>query len=338
MRIRALARRILHQFRHDKRTLALMFAAPLLVFTIVFYLLDDNGITVKAAVVNAPEAYLTSLEEHDIEVMRYDEAEAFNALKEGRVTAVLDVRSGRPYVWIDGSDSGKAKAVLAGLEAAGKKPFAARADLMPDVEYVYGYEELSAFDSFGASLIGVLIFFYVFLVAGISFLQERITGTLEKLLSTPIRRWEIVAGYTLGYGIITVVQTIIVTLFVVYALKAMLVGALWIVILITLLTAVSALTLGILMSTLANNEFQLMQFIPLVIIPQIFLSGLFELSPFWETVGHFTPLYYVADALKEVMIRGGGIADILLHLSVIAFCCVFFMSLNTLVLKRYRAI
>jgi ABC-2 type transport system permease protein len=183
-----------------------------------------------------------------------------------------------------------------------------------------------------------MIFFFVFLVAGISFLQERTTGTLEKLLSTPIRRWEIVTGYVLGFGIITVIQSVLISLYVVYILGVMMTGSIFLVLIITFCTAMLALTLGILLSTAANNEFQMIQFIPVVVVPQVFFSGLFELSSVWQAVGRVMPLYYVADALKKVMIKGNGISQIYIDLLVMICLSLLFMFANTLLLKRYRRI
>jgi ABC-2 type transport system permease protein len=210
--------------------------------------------------------------------------------------------------------------------------------LKSDVYYIYGYEDLSTFDNFGTILIGFMIFFFVFLVAGISFLQERTTGTLEKLLSTPIRRWEIVTGYVLGFGIITVIQSVLISLYVVYILGVMMTGSIFLVLIITFCTAMLALTLGILLSTAANNEFQMIQFIPVVVVPQVFFSGLFELSPVWQAVGRAMPLHYVADALKEVMIKGNGISQVYVDLLVMICLSLLFMFANTLLLKRYRRI
>lgn len=338
MRIKALSMRILNQMRHDKRTLALMLFAPLLILTLIYFLLNSSETNIKVAVINAPEQYVENLYEKNIETIRCDEYEAQEALETGEVDASVNMKSGKLYIEVDGSSSSKAKLILSSLESAKMNTMTQRNDLISEVEYVYGYEDLTMFDNFGSILIGIIIFFLVFLVAGISFLQERNSGTLEKLLSTPVKRWEIVAGYMIGFGIITVIQSVILTLYVIYALKVMMVGSLWLVLLITLLTALSALTLGILLSTAANNEFQMMQFIPIVILPQIFLSGLFELSPVWEAVGHFVPLFYVADALSGVMIRGSGITEIWFDLLVIFLCCVLFMTLNTILLKRYRRI
>ena len=118
----------------------------------------------------------------------------------------------------------------------------------------------------------------------------------------------------------------------------MMIGSFALILLITLLSAVLALTLGILMSTLANNEFQMIQFIPLIIVPQIFFSGLFDLPAGIEVVGYVMPLYYIADALTEVMIRGNGFAVIAWDLGIIFACSVLFMTLNTLLLKKYRRV
>jgi ABC-2 type transport system permease protein len=315
-----------------------MFFAPLMLMTLVYFLLGSATTTIHVAVINGPEDYVEALYQNNVIVVRYDEGRAREALENGEVVATVNMVSGKAYIEVDGSNSAKAKMTLNTLESAKQYGMNQRADLKSEVHYIYGYEDLSDFDNFGSVLIGILIFFFVFLIAGISFLQERTSGTLEKLLSTPIRRWEVVAGYTLGYGTLTVIQSVIVSLYVVYGLDVMMVGSLWLILLITLLTAISALTLGTLLSTAANNEFQMMQFIPIVIVPQIFLSGLFELSPAWDAVGHITPLYYVADALNEVMIRGNGLPVIWLDLVVVALYCVLFMALNTVVLKRLRRI
>jgi len=218
------------------------------------------------------------------------------------VIASIKILGGKSYIEVDGSNPNKAKTALAALEQAKNDVFISRPDLRPEVTYLYGKEDLPVFDNFGATLIGFIVFFFVFLVSGISFLQERTSGTLEKLLSTPIRRWEIVVGYVLGFGLFTILQSFLISWYCVYVLKVMMVGSFGLILLITLLTAIIALTLGILISTLANNEFQMIQFIPLVIVPQVFFSGLFDLPPGIEVIGYAMPLYYIADALTEVMI------------------------------------
>lgn len=338
MRVRALAFRILNQLRHDRRTLALMLIAPIFLLTLVYFILADTVPIVNVAIINAPAGFEDKLEEQNVRSMRYSESDARLALEQGEVIASIQISGGKSTIEIDGSNPTKAKVALAALEQAKNHLLFSRPDLKSEVNYVYGQEDLPTFDNFGATLIGFIIFFFVFLVSGISFLQERTSGTLEKLLSTPMRRWEIVVGYVLGFGLFTVLQSFLISWYCVYVLKVMMIGSFALILLITLLTAIIALTLGILASTLANNEFQMIQFIPLIIVPQIFFSGLFDLPPGMEVVGYIMPLYYIADALGEVMIRGSGLEVIAWDLGVMLLCSSLFMTLNTLLLKKYRRI
>jgi ABC-2 type transport system permease protein len=320
-----------------------MLIAPIFLITLVYFILGDAPTTVKVAVINAPENYIQNLEKNNVIVTRASESDARDALEQRRVVATLKMINGKSTIEVDGSNPTKAKLALAALEGAkanstNSMMTALRADLRSDVKYIYGTEDLSTFDNFGATLIGFIVFFFVFLVAGISFLQERTSGTLEKLLSMPLRRWEIVVGYVLGFGLFTVLQSLIFSWYCVYILKVMMVGSFALVILITLLAAIVALTLGILASTAASNEFQMMQFIPIVIIPQLFFSGLFDLPSSIQILGRTMPLYYVSDALTQVMLRGSGLSMIAGDLVILLGCALLFMILNTLMLKKYRRI
>ena len=334
MRIRALAFRILNQLRHDRRTMALMLC-PYLSPTLVYFILEDTSPVVSVAVINAPAGFEDKLEEYNVRGFRYGEQEARLALEQGG--HCHHSAQGREVLYRNRQHNPtKAKIALAALEQAKQPVLPARPDLKSEIHYVYGREDLPLFDMAGPTLIGFIIFFFVFLVSGISFLQERTSGTLEKLLSTPIRRWEIVVGYVLGFSLATVLQSFLISWYCVYVLKVMMIGSFFLILLITLLTAVVALTLGMLISTLANNEFQMIQFIPLVIVPQVFFSGLFDLPPAIANFGYLMPLYYIADALTEVMIRGraGTLTEIWGHPAY----SIGFMNLNTLFLKKYRRI
>lgn len=190
-------------------------------------------------------------------------------------------------------------------------------------------------------LIGFFAFFFVFLVAGISFLKERTTGTLERLVATPIKRWEIVIGYVIGFGLFTTIQAILITWFSVDILGMMMNGMLINLLLVTLLLSITALTLGIFLSSFANSEFQMMQFIPLVIVPQVFFSGLFNIDTMaqWlRWLSKIMPLYYGADAMRNVMIRGKSFGDIAVDLAVLLGFSIVFMVLNVLTLRKYRKV
>jgi ABC-2 type transport system permease protein len=335
----ALARRILLQMRRDRRTLGLMLLAPLVVLSLMYLVLDTDEQPVRIAVVHVPADYVERLEFFHVETLRlYDAADARTRLRAGEITASVTMRSGRLYVETDGTKPAKANRALAALEGARAEGRADRPDLKTVVDYVYGYEEFSVFDNVGPVLIGFIVFFFVFLVSGIAFLGERTTGTLEKLLSMPIRRREIVCGYLLGFGFFTALQSLIIVFFCVHALRVMCVGSTGLVILVTLCGALMSLTLGLLLSTAAQSEFQMMQFIPIVIIPQVFFSGLFDLSPQLEAVGRFMPMYYIAEALRTVMLKGGGLRDVSAPVLIMLAISLLFALADVRLLKRHRGV
>nr|WP_315023515.1 ABC transporter permease [uncultured Aminipila sp.] len=335
MRVKALAKRILMQIRNDKRTLALMLVAPLLILTLLYFVFEGAQNTVDIGVINVSEGFIEELIQNNVVPTRCQD---LSELEKGKVTAVVTVKSGKVYAWVDGSNSTKSGNAVKAIEAASRGVMQLRTDLKSDITYVYGAEDLSLFDNFASILMGFLVFFLVFLISGMSFLKERTTGTLEKVLSAPIKRWEVVAGYVLGFGILNVVQSVVISFYLVYVLKIMMIGSIWLVLLTTLVTAITASTLGILVSTAANSEFQMIQFIPVIIVPQAFFTGLFTLPPALDIIGRVMPLYYTADALKAVMLKNAGIMDILWDLVILVVLSVIFMIINTKLLKRYRNI
>ncbi|MBK5247187.1 MAG: ABC transporter permease, partial [Peptostreptococcaceae bacterium] len=232
MRVKAIAFRIFTELKHDKRTLALVLFAPILMLTLIFFVLNSSLSNSNVGVLNAPSDYFDRLYDNNVTATRFlDEKLAFDSLNKGEITAIINIVDGKSYIYVDGSNSQEAAMAVNLLEAAKKPLQPTRADQLSDITYIYGAEDLETFDNFGSVLIGVLVFFFVFIVAGMSFLQERTTGTLEKMLSTPIKRWELVLGYVMGFGGLTVVQSTLITFYVVYVLGVMMVGSIWLVLL-----------------------------------------------------------------------------------------------------------
>ena len=330
MRIKALTCRILKQIINDKRTIALILFAPIILLTLVYYILNYDDTTYKIGLVNVPEKFETILEDNEdynIDTIEIDKDEAKDLIKDDEIIAAIEF----DLSVIKNSSLTNLKETMKEKNIPFNEPEF-------DTDYVYGNEDSSEFDNFGAPLIGIIVFFFVFLIAGINFLTERTSGTLEKLLSTPIRRREIIIGYVLGFSILAIIQTSLITFFVVYVLKLTVVGSIWYVLLISLLTAITALTFGILLSTLANSEFQMVQFIPLVILPQIFLCGLFALSDVWRAVGHAVPLYYTTNALTEVIIKGNGFSAIWFDCLILILFSAVFMIVNAQLLRKQRRV
>jgi ABC-2 type transport system permease protein len=338
MRIKAIMIRILLQLAHDKRTIGLMILAPILVLTLMSFIFDGSNYHPKIGIINAPLNFVNKLEDNDASVIRYTEDNAYYAIRDSEVDAIVNFKNGIPYITLEGSDPNKNQAVLKLTQNATQQ---LTSYTKPDITYLYGYEDMADFDSFGPILIGFFVFFFVFLVAGVAFLNERTSGTLERILATPLRRWEIVIGYILGFGVFTIIQSALIAWFSINILNIMMIGSFFLVLIVTILTAMVALSIGTFISAFANNEMQMIQFIPIVIVPQVFFSGLFDLStmsPWLQSFGHFMPLWYSADALRNIMIRGKGWNDIIFDVFILILTCALFITANIFALKKYRKI
>jgi len=335
MRVLAVARRIWRQLLRDRRTLALILLAPMLVLTLLSLVFDAEPYRPKVALVNVPDALAEALSKTNCTIERLGTEEADAALRARRVDAVVSFPG--PRITLEGSDPTASRAVTLAFLEAGKSMM----PLKPEVKYLHGSAEMEPFDSFGPVLLGFLVFFFTFIVSGVSFVRERTTGTLERMLSTPVRRWEVVLGYALGFAGVVSVQSALIAAYSVHVLDMMLTGSFAWLLAITLLLAATAMTLGMLLSTFARNEFQMFQFVPLVIIPQIFFSGLFPLetmAPWLRGIGSALPLTYGASALRDVMIRGGGWADLRSEIAVLAGFVITFAAINVWALRRYRSV
>lgn len=337
--VNALIIRILRQFKRDKRSLGLMLLAPLLVITLMWLVFDGDRVEPHIAVVDMNETLMQGLEDQDAVISDMGKEEAEDAIQGQEVDAILSIGNGKLDLLLEGSDPSTNQAVQMTLQQAMKAMNPSNAQMDPSVSYLHGSEDLGLFDNVGPVLIGFFVFFFVFIIGGVSFLRERTQGTLERLLSTPLKRSEIVTGYVLGFGIFTLLQSIIIAAFAIYVLNMWMVGSFGYVLLVTFLLAMTALTLGTLLSAFANNEFQMIQFIPLVIVPQVFFSGMFSLeamAPWLRWLGNIMPLSYGANALRDIMIRGESFAAFQMDIYVLLGFSLLFFILNIVALKKHR--
>lgn len=342
MRIKALVIRILRQIVRDKRTMALLIFAPILVLSMLYLVFNGEDYIPKIGLVEVPEPIKNQLDLADAKIEFYDSTEhAEEDLSENKLDGYVLFNNQLPSIVLEGSDPSANGAVMKWVQSTLTSLHQNGPQNEIKVDYLHGSSDMAQFDYIGPVLLGFFVFFFVFLIAGVSFLRERTTGTLERLLSSPLRKWEIVMGYVLGFGIFTLIQATIITWYSIYVLDMIMEGAFGYVLLITLLVSLSALTLGILLSAFANNELQMIQFIPLVIVPQLFFSGLFNLetiSEWLSWIGPLTPLYYASDALSNVMVKGYGWEMIDKDLYILGGFSVLFISLNIAALRKYRKI
>jgi ABC-2 type transport system permease protein len=377
-RILAISRRIASQFRRDHRTMALLFVVPLVVTALLGWVIRDQergdvrlGIVASQLVAERVGAALDATPGIDY-LFQADSAEAARALiRDGQVDIALvfplDFAPGIGGAPGAGGTLPAALTVITpGVDPASEGTNLATLQravisvLDPNLpalirETVWGSPAGDALDAFAPALIGFFGFFFVFLLTGISFLRERVGGTLERLLATPVTRPEIVAGYSLGFGIFAALQVAVITTFALMHVGVPALGPLpafsvglgianagspLLAFLVVLLLAVGMVNLGIFVSTFARTELQVIQFVPVVIVPQGLLGGVLwpvdSLPSLLQPIARLLPLTYAVDGLREVMIKGAdlGSAALRLDVGVLAGLAIAFAALAALTIRR----
>jgi ABC-2 type transport system permease protein len=373
LRILAIFLRIVQQFRRDRRTLALMFTVPIAVTLLVGYVVRSSETSLKVAVVDEtqvvgdfrPGAELVRALEQSgslaAEEMPLDEA--LKSLDDGDVQGVAVLRgsidlTGPPQkmkleLTLDGTNpqdsAAIARSVNRGLMQVLVKelgqglglPDVSPQDLLEmDVSFVYGGEEFDFVDYEAPALIAFFAFFFVFLLTAVSFLRERAGGTLERLMAAPLTRGEVVLGYMLGFGFFALLQSLAILLAAVLILRIHYEGNLLLVFLLAGIITIGSVNLGIFLSTFARNELQVIQFVPVVLVPQGLLSGVIwsvDSLPGWlQVVSRCLPLTYAIDALRNTMIKGQGLTDsgVFLNALVLAAFAAFFVALASRTVRQ----
>ncbi|MEV0154993.1 ABC transporter permease [Micromonospora sp. NPDC050686] len=162
----------------------------------------------------------------------------------------------------------------------------------------------SFFDQVALIMLGFFPFIIMFLVTSIAMLRERTTGTLERLLTTPLGKLDLLFGYGIAFGLAGVLQSTVAALVAYRVFGLDTAGSAWLVIMIAGINAVLAVALGLLCSAFARTEFQAVQFMPVVVLPQLLLCGLFvprgEMAGWLHAISNVLPLSYAVEALQEV--------------------------------------
>jgi ABC-2 type transport system permease protein len=357
-RVRAVTRRILSQFRRDRRTLALLFIVPLVILGLLGYLLRGGSAHTPMGVVNLDQGPLGArvadslVHSSRVKASLLDASTASRKLADGAIAGYVvlpsdlsaKVLSGgtiSPEVHLEGTQPSPGadviqalnQALIAALAGAGPK-------LSLKVTYLHGGSGLDTLDYFGPAFIGLIVFFLVFVVTSVSFLRERSQGTLERLMASPLRRGEIVLGYMLGFGLVALVQSLLVLVFALTVLRIHNEGNVLLVFLIEALLAIGAVNLGIFLSMFARTEFQAVQFIPIVLVPQVLLSGILfpianEPGPL-QYLSNVLPLTYAVYGMRDVMLKGSDLASggLQLDLAVAVVFAVAMIVLASTTLRR----
>lgn len=203
----------------------------------------------------------------------------------------------------------------------------------------YMYEDAAAvFDRIALTMLGIFPFVIMFLVTSIAMLRERTSGTLERLLTTPLGKIDLLFGYGLAFSAAAAVQGVVATAVAYWLLGLDTVGSAGLVVLIAVVDAVLGVALGLLCSAFARTEFQAVQFLPVVVVPQILLCGLFvpreQMAGWLQAIADVLPLTYAVDALLEVGSSAQATATMWRDLIIVAGAAVVALVLAAATLRR----
>jgi len=336
-----LVKRILRGVVNDRRLLALVIVAPLLMLTLVYLLLSSRAATPVIALDTSHPLLArltTSIDNAAATVVAYDMATITEALTDKSIDAAVAIEGNRPVITLLEPNAGIAATVSRALQDA-QVTLTGAAPAEPQFVFLYGDAEATLFDAYGYILLAYISFFFVFLLGGVAFIRERTQGTLERFILSPIKRSQIIAGYVIAYGILATVQSVVVVLFATYVLGMNLGDNFLPAILIMVMMGLAAVSIGILVSVASNNEFQMMQMIPVVVLPQALFSGLLPLDsiPFGlGNLAYIMPLYYTANALKQVVVYDQDVVAVWPELAVLLGLTLALGVINTQVLRQFR--
>ncbi|RSN51288.1 MULTISPECIES: ABC transporter permease [Actinomadura] len=211
--------------------------------------------------------------------------------------------------------------------------------LMVLLRYVFDRPEL--FDRVGPMLLGLFPFTIMFIVTSVATLRERTSGTLERLMTMPLGKLDLLLGYALAFGLVALVQVGAVLAVSLTWLGLDLGGSLGPLVLVAVLDALLGMALGLFASAFARTEFQAVQFMPAFVLPQALLCGLImprdQMAPWLEAVSAVLPLTYAVEGMQEIAAGSGFTGTLAADVAVIAGCTVVALLLGAVTLRRRTA-
>ena len=193
------------------------------------------------------------------------------------------------------------------------------------------------FSRLGPSLLALIPFIIMFLVTSVTTLRERTSGTLERLLAMPMGKLDFLLGYAIAFGLIAAVQSALAVGVCVWLLDLSVAGSVWMLMVVAVVDAVLGTALGLFVSAFARTEFQAVQFMPAVVIPQLLLCGLFvprdALPRVLEVISDVLPLSYAVDAMARVASSGES-GEVWQDVALVATYALAGLALGALTLRR----
>ncbi|MEG2538941.1 MAG: ABC transporter permease, partial [Clostridium sp.] len=225
MRILSMTKKVIKQIIGDKRSLGLLFVAPVFVLFLLSIILNSSVKTPSLGLVaddDIPVSFVQTISK-EATLTTYSREEGLSKLKSREIDGIISYISTNNEILIDVTVEGTETQITGAVKKALSQSISEYNESIltgapvPDsmkikpmkinTNFLFGDEDRDTFDSIAPMMMGFFIFFFVFLLAGIAFLRERISGTLDRLMATPIRRYEIVLGYFFGFGVFVLLQT-----------------------------------------------------------------------------------------------------------------------------------
>jgi len=369
-RILAVTRRIFRDMRNDKRTLALIFVAPvfaMFVFGLAFsgdvkdvhviVINEDKGILSPTGKISLSEVILSHMDTDvlDMEYME-DVNDGIEKVKDGKAYAVIifpenftkDLSSSSfsgntaIKIMIDKSNINVANAILKTVNTAIYTTMEKMGKKMPitiEDEAIYG-GNAEFMDFFVPGIMAFVVYLLTTLLTLLSFVGERTSGTLNRLLSTPLTESEIVTGYAVAFGTMGTIQAALLLTIGIVVFKITIIGDVILAFIVIALLAVTCQSLGILLSSLAKREAQAVQFLPFIVLPAFLLAGIFwpvEAIPSWlRPASYLIPPTYAVDACRSVILRGWGLNKIWSDMVALLTFASIFLVMAAQSLKRKK--
>jgi ABC-2 type transport system permease protein len=212
--------------------------------------------------------------------------------------------------------------------------------LMVLVYYLFENQP-GTFDHVGLTMLGLFPFVLMFIVTSVAMLRERTSGTLERLLTTPLHKADLLFGYGLAFGLAAAVQAVLAAGLAYWALDLRTQGSIVLVVVIAVCDAVLGMALGLFFSAFAQSEFQAVQFMPAVVLPQILLCGLFSPRPqmtgWMRDLSDVMPLTYAVQGLQQVGLFSSPTALMWRDLGIVIGAALLALALASVTLRRRTA-
>lgn len=369
------AKRVMTQFRRDHRSVAMLLVVPIVVMSLLSLVVDLDVGELKVGVYaeGTSEIFASNIVDKLGEAIEAEELfsaeEASEAVASGGFDAVLVLGDGFLTDRLDGrtatiaihmagtnpalnvavmrelreSMSGILDGVPALVPASCSDECAESVNTtFPELSQVllHGHSDLRMIDFHASFFATFFVFFFSFIFSSLAFFRERTLGTLERLLVCPTKPGEIFAGYLLAFFCFGMVQATVIVCFLLYVLDVYAAGSPVLVFVAIMPTVLIAESLGIFVSAFSKREFQVLQFMPIVVLPQVLLSNLFwpvAEFPWWlRAIAMVMPEYHADRAARVVLFEGRGLEAMLPSIAVLLGMCALIMAASAAVIRKSR--